>query len=535
MKEKLAQFSDTTPARLLEAFPRSPWEHQAKGLMELLRLSKDYQSLCLCSPTGGGKTLMMAAMSILAESLGMRVAIYTNRRLLTRQMFENFERYKIQHGVRSAAFRSRENMLRAVQISSIATEFRRVLDQKVWHLHDADLVLVDEAHMQASDRCQEVLQKHLASGALLIGVSATPVEVSHIYKRLVVAGTKAELRRCGAHVPAIVKSCTEMDTRKIEKVLLYKAEFGEEDMRECWGQAIVGRVYDEWKIYNPDARQALCFAPGVSESMWLAKEFRGHGVSVAHIDAKDVWVNGELQKDSAEGEVRRQVLDDWDAGRIKVVFNCQVMVEGIDRPSIYHGILARPFGSLKNYVQAVGRFIRRSEATPDNVLITDHGGNYYRHGKYGSPNRDIDWQELFWLSEAAIRKKIDRERKENPEQEPIACPECGTLRTSGNQCPICGTRSEKRVRRIVQLNGQIVDVEAAPAANVDNVQLSQKRWDKLYWSAKKKKGDGGMTFRQMREIYKKTYNSYPPKNLKNMPLDDLDWARRVKDKVRVKL
>src|SRR5690606_18911389 len=123
-----------------------------------------------------------------------------------------------------------------------------------------------------------------------------------------------------------------------------------------------------------------------------------------------------------------EIMDMWDAGEIKVLSNRFVLREGIDRPSIYHLILACPVGSLKTYLQMVGRVIRWSPETADRVLITDHGGSCL---KFGSPNMDRDWHEMFRMSEEQLVEQEKKADKEPPEEKPIVCPNCGTIRLKG--------------------------------------------------------------------------------------------------------
>src|SRR5690606_4379537 len=155
-------------------------------------------------------------------------------------------------------------------------------------------------------------------------------------------------------------------------------------MKTVWPQAIVGNIIEEWTKANLGQRQTLVFAPCVKSSIGLAMAFTARGYSAAHIDGMNVWYDGEERRDPT-GQYRNEIMDMWDAGEIKVLSNRFVLREGIDRPSIYHLILACPVGSLKTYLQMVGRVIRWSPETADRVLITDHGGSCL---KFGSPNMD---------------------------------------------------------------------------------------------------------------------------------------------------
>src|SRR5690606_27352508 len=94
-------------------------------------------------------------------------------------------------------------------------------------------------------------------------------------------------------------------------------------------------------------------------------------------------------------DIKGQLVD----GRIHGI-SCRFKLrEGVDIPEVYYCILATPIGSLASYVQTVGRALRRSDITPSQICIADHGGNYLRHG---SPNVDRPWREWWNLPEHVI-------------------------------------------------------------------------------------------------------------------------------------
>lgn len=85
-------------------------------------------------------------------------------------------------------------------------------------------------------------------------------------------------------------------------------------------------------------------------------------------------VTGETPK-----KEREQILEDFKAGRIKVVANVGTLTTGFDYPELDTIILARPTKSLALYYQMVGRAIRPYKGK--NGWIVDLGGSYKRFGK----------------------------------------------------------------------------------------------------------------------------------------------------------
>jgi hypothetical protein len=198
-------------------------------------------------------------------------------------------------------------------------------------------------------------------------------------------------------------------------------------------------------------------------------------------------------------------------------------------------------------VQTCGRVIRKSEQTPDHVIIQDHGGNCYRQAPYGSPNVDIDWHELYDMDDLEISQHISRKKKDDPDSVPAPCPKCGTLVKKGRRCPPapigCGEpidqNNPRKLRFVVQESGKLVEWEgdgktSAPR-KVSTDSKEQKQWDRLFWAATNSKSPRGQNFNQLRASYLRAHGKYPPDSLNNMPKDPADLGRKVKELPRFAL
>lgn len=511
-----------TESEIMDAFPRTPWKHQFNAIAEGVATGcRKSRAINITASTGAGKSLVVTALLNLCLHYETPVTVYTNRRLLTRQLCSGLERDGLEFGVRAASMRHRYDPSKLVQVSSIMTEIKRVVETKSWELHKSGLVLVDESHLLASGASLRILQQHLSQGAILVGFTATPLGISHLYPFNYIAAKNSDLFACGALVKAKTYMPHQMDLSKVSRQKTGEYAIG--DIRKSvWSQQIVGFVYKDWRRLNPDARQTICFAPGVPESLYLAQRFKQKGVKALHIDAKNIWVDGEMYTEDEQGTVRAQVLKDWDSGEFPIVFNRFVMREGLDFPNIYHGIFATPMG-LKSWIQAVGRVLRRSEATKDGVIITDHANNYAQHG---SPNTDWPWEDWYEKDEAQIADARKKKMQSNPDLEPIICSECNMSRLSGNKCPGCGYEGTSRTRVVIEQSGQLRKVDEpffpAPKPRTEK-DFFQSKWDQVYWRCRK----SGRTFKQALVLFNKEHGLYPPKNLANMPISDIDWDRKI--------
>ena len=509
------------------------WAHQERGVNGVLaKLDAGHKAVCLTSPTGGGKSVMMLDIINWALGLGKSVALYTNRRMLTEQLIGVFQRAGTPFGVRAAGFDEYRDANNPVQICSLATENARVFRRRkshgkglsdamqkgTWRLHESDFDIFDEIHMFKGEMLEQVIREKREMGASAVGITATPLGISHLFPELVIAGTNSELRRCGAHVPCYVRAPDEPDCSKIKREATGEFSLGE-IRKKIWTQQIYGRVFSHWKLYNPDARPTILFAPGVKESVHFAQDFEKRGVRWAHIDGEEMYLDGKLYKKAknATADIKGMLED----GTLKGVSNRFVCREGIDIPCLYHCILATPIGSLLSYIQAVGRILR-SHPSLSHVLVQDHGGNYWRHG---SPNADRDWTECYTLpARVASELRLDRIR-EKKEPEPIRCPKCSAIRLQGAKCHSCGYEHTKSSRMVLQVDGSLKTVEGdvvkphrvACKANTEQI------WQQCYHRIRRTGG----SFKQALGLFMHENYYYPPNNLKFMPISDVDLYRKI--------
>ncbi len=457
------------------------WPHQPKAVADVLQAIRlGERRILLTSPTGGGKTRIAEELIALWLQAGEKVVLYSNRKLMVDQLSRSLERAGLYHGIRAAGYgQSPESEL---QVSSIQTEVSRVLKGGSWGLFPASRVIIDECHLQRGARVQELIQAHLEQDAVVLGLTATPLDLAGYYDSLLVAGTTSALRTYGALVPARHYAPDEPDRRRLK--VQGGVDLTEPQQRKAMSRpGLFGRVWENFERINPDHRPTLLFAPCVSGSIWFAEQFAKKGVSAAHIDGEHVWHQGKLWQN--DRRLRQEVLDASRDGSIRVLCNRFVLREGVDCPWLAHGILATVFGSLQSYLQAGGRLLRTYPGL-ESVTIQDHGGNCYRHG---SLNEDRYWC-LNDTNVKAYQERADRLR-EGKQPSPFRCPQCNMV-LARKRCP-CGwvrKEAEKVSRPVVTEDGTLRlfygDVFAPRPPFVG--AAGPKLWERIYWRSRTEKG-----------------------------------------------
>lgn len=466
--------------------------------------------------------MMSRALIEWALSLGQKTSFMLNRRLLIGQTHAKFSDLDV--GVRAAEYDDLIDFDAAVQICSIDTEHSRVVQKGRWPLHEADLVLVDEAHLQKTKKMKNMLRLYRERGAKVVFLSATPIAMQDWADCLVVSGGLKDFRKCGALVPIVSKHIGQPDLSKVKRSQSGEYTLGDKLIKE-FTQHIVNDVVQSYETFNASRRPAGMYAPCVNSSMWLVDQMAKRGHRFCHIDANYFYLDGDREK------LTRERWDDlcgeMHDGTIHGFSNRLKAREGIDLPWLYHGILACPIGSLASYIQTGGRFMRAYNNAPhekDHALITDHGGVYHTHG---SVNEERPW-DILWRSSGYVASQMRRRQvKDADKAESIVCPKCKTERIAGHKCPTCGFEYAKSKRRILMEDGTWVEKDGA-IIGVTKRSLrgdSQNKWNHMYYGYRKKKL--ARTFIQMEAFFKKVHGYYPERSLNNMPTCREDWHRHV--------
>lgn len=512
------------------AAARPLWPHQIRGIEAARQAQRDgHRAIAITSPTGGGKTRMITEMIADAVSRDRRAALFTNRRILTRQTVDTLATQGVDYGIIAAGYDLA--VLKHVQVCSIQTIASRVFAREQLQLPLAHEVYIDEAHGNKGVVAQQIIRHYRSHGATVFGFTATPVGIGQLYSSLVVAGTNSELRHCGALVPCHVFAPSEPDLRafaaaarkeslqgvrreqrlpgpgeEIPESLQVKLIMGSTEESE-WQWHVFANVFDAWKQLNPARQPTLLFAPSVATSRWFARHFDRQGVAAEHIDGE----TSEADRD--------EILERSRAGHTKVVCSCDVFREGADLPWVTHGILLKVCGTLTGYLQIVGRLLRAYPGK-DKCILLDHSGCWWRHG---SPNVDRHWH--LNDTDKSIATELKRRRQRGDEVEPIRCPKCGGVRKAGPKCPHCGHQHKRSVRMVVMSDGRLVQMTG------DVVRKRRQRgpvdvWKSCLYAAAHK----GLTVGQARGWFRQRTGGALPADVKPQPEPgSVDWDRRCGD------
>ncbi len=384
-----------------------------------------HRHILLVQPTGAGKTVVASHIIENAVSKHKHVLFLAHRREIIQQTVDKLRSFGVHAGVLMAG--ESRDMYAKCHVASVQTlDARAFRKDNLRYLPDADIVVIDEAHRSMAKTYLQVVEHYCdVKGAMLLGLTATPIRgdgkgLGNVYTSMALGPSVAELMQHGYLVPVEYYVPTIPD---LSNVNVRRGDYVETELERIMNTPkLVGDVIDNFQQIQKinGQRKAVVFASGVKHSMALAQAFNEAGIRAAHVDG------------STELEERDQANDDLRQGNIDVICNCQVYTEGWDAPWVKHLVLARPTKSLGLYLQMAGRALRPSEESGfDNMVMQDHAGAVYEHGRIDEP---IPWQ----LDERGdMRERAREQRKREPKL--FTCEACNYTFSGTLECPQCGT------------------------------------------------------------------------------------------------
>jgi DNA repair protein RadD len=380
------------------------------------------------SPTGSGKTVLIAKMLHTAASKGHRAWFNVHRRELVKQSLLTLSRAgDLSPGVCAASFPPNRGAL--VQVCMVSTlRKRRVL------LPDPSLIVWDEAHHSAAATWDEI---HAAyPKAIHIGLSATPERLdgrglSKYFDKLIVGPSVAWLIEQGFLSSYKLFAPTIPDLGGVHSVA---GDFNKKELSAAMAKSTVtGDVITHYKRLASGKRMVL-FAWSVESSKALAEQFNAAGIRAEHVD-------GDTDPTTRDGAMERFI-----SGETLVLTNVDLFGEGVDVPAIEAVALLRPTQSLSLYLQQVGRALRPAPGK-EHAIILDHAGNCRR---FGLPDDEREWT-------------LEGRKKGRASSDAVPIRQCArcfaVMPAAADKCGHCGFVFDVQSREIERVEGELSEVD----------------------------------------------------------------------------
>lgn len=344
-------------------------DYQWAILLEVARLMRaGYRRILIQLPTGGGKTVMAAAMMGSAALLGLTSEFIVHRKELINQTSKSFTAMGINHGFIASG---REmDLSHDVILAGVQTLVRRLAA-----ILPPDLAVLDEAHHATAGTWERVLQEY--GDAYVVGLTATPSRLDgrglsdrfDIMVRgpsprvLIQRGYLSEYEYFAPSLP------------DFSEVPVTAGEFNRAAAAAVMDRPkLIGDVVEHY-LELAAGFQGIVFAQSREHSRHLAEAFTAEGIPAMHVDG------------TTPDDMRDNFDEAFRAGDIRIGCNVGLFGEGYDVPNVKYVGIAAGTRSLVNHLQWCGRALRPSGEV---AVIADHAGNAVAR-QLGLPDDERDW------------------------------------------------------------------------------------------------------------------------------------------------
>jgi DNA repair protein RadD len=430
--------------------------YQLEVISQLEDAYKVHSRVLLQLPTGLGKTVIAAEMA--RRTKGITVFV-VHRKELLEQAVNKFKEIGLEVGTIIAGCKPD---VKPVTVAMIQTLARR--DEILTGLQP-DLVILDESHLTSSNSYQKVVkawtEPKLISGwnsvqypkTKLLGLTATPCRLdgkalSLSFEKLVEGPDVEWGINNGFLADYVVYGST--NTPSTQGVKTSMGDFSATELETRVNTIeIAGAIVRDYQKHL-DGKQAIVFCVTVRHARELAAQFVLAGIPAACLD-------GEM----GDSE-RKRLIDDYRAGKILVLTNVNICIEGLDVPDVQGVIFARPTKSMVVYRQAIGRGLR-PKSRGEKLIVLDHVGNTQR---LGFPDEKVAWS----LEGRAIRGGGERTIGMK------VCKTCLAMnRSEAKVCLACETIFPLVKREVIEGNRELVALEKKSYKPL-------KAWSVEFWS-----------------------------------------------------
>jgi len=388
--------------------------------MTLLKL-RDYQEECIADfdarvaagdtriptvmATGLGKTVVFAHLIVqwLRLNPGKRAMVLVHTDELVQQAYRKI-RDTAPHlliGIVKAERNEVAAHVIVASVQSLRNKKRRDMIKRV------GLIIVDECHHATATTYRNILTHYGVLPSTSVRMDADVTQLPEVKLVPIVAGFTATLARSDKQkLSDIWQACTFergipfgirrgylLDVRgkrivipdmELKNVKNSGGDFRDGSLAKELDRSLAPSIVADAYVEHALLRKGIGFSPTVESAHHFAEAFEAVGISSAVVS------------DRTPREERRLILKKLHTGEVQVVWNCAVLTEGFDEPTVSCIINGRPTKSAPLYQQMVGRGLR-----PDLTLPPDQRGDCLVLDVVGT-SKDHSLRTLIDLSERPL-------------------------------------------------------------------------------------------------------------------------------------
>lgn len=286
------------------------------------------------------------------------------------------------------------------------------------------IIITDEAHLSRSNSWMKIIEYY---DTYTVGFTATPCRLSgeplsDIYDTLIQGVGTRWLIDNHRLAPYEYYAPTCVDTSGLRTI---GGDYVVSDLEQLMNErAIYSDVLASYQKLAP-GEQTICYCVSVTHAERTADSFNRAAIRAEVLSAR------------TPVRQRNAIMEDFRAGRIKVLCNVGIISEGVSIDGVSCCLLLRPTESVALGIQQMMRCMRYLPGKTAKII--DCVGNYLRIGLPDDPDR-------VWSLDKPLRKR----RELSPEGNFYirSCPECFMTFPTAPVCPFCGSEYPLHPREI---------------------------------------------------------------------------------------
>lgn len=397
------------------------------------------RSTLLVFGTGLGKTVTFGTVACDYRDRGLRTIVIAHSVILVDQAYESLRKLGLRVGFEQADRTSPRGgaFQPDAVIATVQTMTGRRLER--YSRDHFGLVCVDECHRALASQHRDVMD-YFAS-AKVLGVSATPdradkkslanVFDSVALERDMLWGisngylARVEFRTCvtGWDPKQLKEVAGEVESGSVERELLRAGVLTDAatTLAELGG-----------------TRRTVAFLPTVASARAFSVELAARGIASGSVDGETPPLE------------RQKLFRDLREGRIQVLCNCAVLVEGFDVPEVDTIALLAPTKARGRLAQCIGRGVRLAPGK-ESCLVLDFVPGRMKRGRLASPadalaGRMLDDETIAHVRDGDLVEALERAEKTRAELDEMKSMEEERARAKADR--LAAMRSEVKTRDV---------------------------------------------------------------------------------------
>jgi superfamily II DNA or RNA helicase len=346
--------------------------YQVAALEATRRQLQQFNSTVVVLPTGLGKTVY-AAKLIAEWEQGNALFLAHTKELIAQAADKLGAELGYRPGVEMGVQSVEMDTIWSGGLAIVGSVQSMYGDRRLekYRRHPFGLIVVDECHHSTSATYKKVIEffEGLNPSLKVVGITATPnrsdgTALGLMFESVAYQMSINDAVSDGWLVP-VAQEYVVVDSLELDAVKTRKNEFGEADFSQAQLEEVMVQEEMLHRIAVPTldkvgGRPALVFTASVRHAHELAAVLnRYRGDSAVAVDG------------TTEAERRKEIVRDFQSGRVQFLCNCAVLTEGFDAPNCAAIVMGRPTKSLALYTQMLGRGLRPLPGTVDGVPDAD--------------------------------------------------------------------------------------------------------------------------------------------------------------------